>query len=543
MLRTDRIVMLISIFVLALALAGCGGGDAPQSVTAGTVQIRVEWPARDVQTQAGDTIPTVTQRIDIEVRQRGGEGEGTILGTVPIIRPDTDSQIDSQATVENVRAGDGVVEANAYPNADGTGHSLAQASMDIIVPAGGTAYPDGGSPGEQIGLALASTITEVRVTPNPATVGQEGGQVQLTATALNARGFAIMVPPTGAYDWDVTSGTAHASVDDETGLVTGQSPGEATVRATENESGVSGEATVVVSSEPPPIEDDPFIIGGDVAPDPDDPSVVIVTLNAIIDPDTAMPLTGLDETNFRVYEYPHPRGDAVGEHQVIESVESVGGGTSSAADICFVVDGSGSMSREVDGVRESIEDFAQYLTGEGLDVRFAGVGYLSDVYSHIDFTSDIPSLRNWLNGLTSSGITENGVNAVKYAVDELSWRAGAQRIIVVLTDEDFDDWNGSPGLEQLINDLRGSYACHAICDREYRPDQGAPALAVGTGGTTMDLPSDGNVDLTTLPLGSTILQGYLIRFRSVPTDTDHDIRLILDIGGVPVADQFFTAHY
>jgi DNA-binding beta-propeller fold protein YncE len=124
--------------------------------------------------------------------------------------------------------------------------------MYVTIPPGGDGYPQGGQPGDSVNLVLGSTITEVVVTPSPATV-VAGVDLQMAAEARDDLGRTVLVPPSDAFTWDVSEvaiaevaaecPTASVSTD---GLLTGLCVGGARVVATENESGISGERTVEI---------------------------------------------------------------------------------------------------------------------------------------------------------------------------------------------------------------------------------------------------------------------------------------------------------
>jgi len=83
---------------------------------------------------------------------------------------------------------------------------------------------------------------------------------------------------------------------------------------------------------------------------------------------------------------------------VINNSES--SSTNRSADIVFLVDNSGSMDEEAEGVAQSIKDFADYLTQQKYDVKFGcvGYGYNSDtsIYGAINLTN-ADSLSNYLD--------------------------------------------------------------------------------------------------------------------------------------------------
>jgi hypothetical protein len=138
--------------------------------------------------------------------------------------------------MDDVPAGPAILRATAYPEAGGDGVPQASAEMPIeVVPGQYTEFL----------LTLESTVVAVEVTPDPASV-HVGETASLIATARDAAGRAVIVPP---LDWSLDSGGTHVQLG-SSGAVMGRSwdgaGGEAVVRATETESGVSGAATVEV---------------------------------------------------------------------------------------------------------------------------------------------------------------------------------------------------------------------------------------------------------------------------------------------------------
>ncbi len=73
----------------------------------------------------------------------------------------------------------------------------------------------------------------------------------------------------------------------------------------------------------------------------------------------------------------------------------------------------------------------------------------------------------------------------------------------------------------------------------FEPD----LLAQRTGGMVLIMSGSGYVDLTQLPIASVILRGYVIRYRTVRTGTQHEVRLLLVLDGQPVADATWQLTY
>jgi acid phosphatase type 7 len=99
-----------------------------------------------------------------------------------------------------------------------------------------------------------ASVKKVTVTPSSASIGANG-TVQLSAAAS---------PPKSASSFTWSTSNAGVATVSASGRVTGVAAGTATIRATVG--GVSGSATITVSSSPPPPPNDPVFVGaGDIA--------------------------------------------------------------------------------------------------------------------------------------------------------------------------------------------------------------------------------------------------------------------------------------
>jgi len=253
-MRDSAKVMAIIAGIGLLCLYGCGGHArrGPDGQIAadqiGDVEVTVTWPPRPQ--SAPQVVPNASNAIQLTVLE--SLEPPLPLAQTEVVRPDSPPWTTS-TTIAHVPASDQpvVLLAQAFPDQDCSGVVQAEASLEIIVPPCDYAYPATGSLGDDIVLTLVSTITQVEVTPNPASVNV-GETVQLTATAKNDDGHTVLVPVGRGFTWEVIDGTAFASVD-ENGLVRGLSEGTAIVRATETEaeegSRKSGTAEVTVGDD------------------------------------------------------------------------------------------------------------------------------------------------------------------------------------------------------------------------------------------------------------------------------------------------------
>jgi len=115
------------------------------------------------------------------------------------------------------------------------------------------------------------------------------------------------------------------------------------------------------------------------------------------------------------------------------------GTSSSKADLVFVLDTTGSMSRQINVVINNVLAFVDGLSAEGVDYRLAGYSYGDEVpyRSMINFTGDAAAFKNWVTNLDAVGGNdwpENPLDSIVHSGTALSWRSDAQQIIMLVTD-------------------------------------------------------------------------------------------------------------
>lgn len=332
--------------------------------------------------------------------------------------------------------------------------------------------------------------------------------------------------------------------------------------------------SVTLSPAVPPVVNPPFSGGGSVTVDPKDPTTIIVSLSALLSRANGEPLRGLTASNFEVSE------DGINK-QVVSATETGDGSATSRADIAFVIDASGSMSYEIAGVRNSVQAFAEFIASQRVDVRLAGVTFGDEVRLRNPFTSNYAAFATWVGNLSVQGggdDPENAVDAIMTASNELSWRSGAQKLLVVITDASTHQKGDGSGIgnfttTEVVNSLKNrGFVLHSVSPGGVastlrdslqasrsssnlptaetslvRPSQlSNPDVAImttPTGGRAFLIPSDGDIDLSALPLARIVLSGYTIKFKSVPSNRSHAIRLLVKSSGRYVAEQTFSARY
>lgn len=114
-------------------------------------------------------------------------------------------------------------------------------------------------------------------------------------------------------------------------------------------------------------------------------------------------------------------------------------------DVLFVLDVTGSMQAQIDGVRSGIVDFATKLSERGLDERVGTVAFRDEVvgeepevldFGNGAFTKDYEAFRTamarlWANGGGDS--PESSFDAIRLASRQ-AFRTGATKVLVLITD-------------------------------------------------------------------------------------------------------------
>lgn len=319
--------------------------------------------------------------------------------------------------------------------------------------------------------------------------------------------------------------------------------------------------------------------------DPNDINTVIPNFNYTVNEEKGATVIRLDMTGVRdpftndwveLYGTKHPKQNvwlSLDDQPKGFSITKVTNDKKSAVDLVFLVDNSSSMSEEANAIARDIIEWSQQLE-QTLDVKFGCVGYGGFVSGACNLTT-AEKMEEWLN--KSTGImrtrdfadetaekaqalkdaaatseyrvqgTENlsytsmyapdydecGVVALRFANDKFSFRNGANRIYVNLTDEPNqptgkadlystqwvkENWTPTMGTIHTVW-TRSASAINTYKDNvgnDYPWD-----LSIYTDGTVLCTSSyfkdiNGNdVHLSDLPVSGAVLNSYIIRFTNV----------------------------
>lgn len=172
-------------------------------------------------------------------------------------------------------------------------------------------------------------------------------------------------------------------------------------------------------------------------------------------------------------------------------------------DIAFAIDATGSMSSEINSVKDNVAAFSESLLGQGLDIRFSIIEYRDTTcgeetkihtLSGSHWFTELSSVTDALTDISVSGggdTDETAIDALgKVASDTMFWRSGAYRFAFVLTDAGYktDNQYGYTSLEDITNALKAKeIVTSVITDSGYQSTY-AP-LYNGTGGIYADINS------------------------------------------------------
>ncbi len=256
-------------------------------------------------------------------------------------------------------------------------------------------------------------------------------------------------------------------------------------------------------------------------------------------------------------------------------IDPTGEITRAAVDLVFINDTTGSMEGAVNGIADSISDFAADVDARGVDARFAMITY-GDEFSTMtegetDFTVgqaeytagyDIKSrpyvdfqglsrFQRFLQELQDSDdlgeeggdSPENTLGALQYAIDTLSWQSNAARVFVVIGDNpahtvdtassSWTDEQLPPVVDDLLTTLDGTAVTHVVGhDSGVDPYVNLKDLSDATGGAFIELPTDGVVDLTSMSLNNWVSSTYFgVCFGIEPVDAERTLRIQATVTG------------
>ncbi|MCK4359365.1 MAG: choice-of-anchor J domain-containing protein, partial [Candidatus Cloacimonetes bacterium] len=219
----------------------------------------------------------------------------------------------------------------------------------------------------------------------------------------------------------------------------------------------------------------------------------------------------LEQSNFQVYE----NGTLQTDYFDVTPPET--GGGSRRADIVFLMDNSGSMSGEINAVSNNVLDFVDNLVAAGIDFALGLCRYGQSAYGGNPIIEDNGILTNdsnyfkydvWARNYASGG-TEPGYYAIVQSANSFSFRPGAQKIFIIITDET-PDQGGASEIDALNTCVNNSITLFALTESGLYDD--FSSITSATNGAYFNIYS--NFDEILDYISSQVANTYVVRYYS-----------------------------
>jgi len=264
----------------------------------------------------------------------------------------------------------------------------------------------------------------------------------------------------------------------------------------------------------------------------DSSSFPYITVYASATDDTGATIGGLDMDNFCLKE------DLTEENITVTDITSGGG---SMADIVFVFDDTGSMSGQIEDLKDTCISFADNLDASGVDYRLGLVTFKDNVtvINGGVLTSNATEFKGWIEDLVASGggdWAENSLDALGTATT-YSFRPGTQKIFIMITDAP-PHYAGdgtaytSRTVAGTITELQAAGAMTFVVGPDISEYHGPDSIAYMTGGRWYAITDDFTSIIGTI--GDVITHQYVIEYDTHNTAFDgtwRDVLLCLDLDG------------
>lgn len=255
-----------------------------------------------------------------------------------------------------------------------------------------------------------------------------------------------------------------------------------------------------------------------------------------------------------------PYGEVINENSIIalvageqnESWLKSANKAQIANDILFVIDITGSMSEEIDGIRNSIKAFIAHLNKLGLDIQMSVMPFDDKVPATttrnkwLDF-SGLENTETFLEGLKAYGgddLPENPYYALVYTYNRANWRENSNRMILLITDAPAHDPNnrGNAGIKakyfknDVIEIIQSDSVLHAIItpgyfdekDTDFSSYDDPREIAEKTNGIITYTDYRGNIDLTQSGILEIAENSFYILFDNPEKVNPEDFTLLLE---------------
>ncbi len=220
--------------LLLLLLTSCAGGGEHSTPGEGTLRLSIEWP------EATRLVPVASKSIVITASVTKGEGEDAVTERITqkiVPRPATGNLSNVEMKLPSTKV---TIQADACPNADGTGNVQATAKKEVTIPESRTT---------PIEITMVTRIQRVSMTPNPdgsTLLVDAGGTYEASA---ESDGDILVITSPSKWTWTSSDTTVLGITSDGSKVtVKGLKEGRVTLTATEDESHRTKSAVVNVKA-------------------------------------------------------------------------------------------------------------------------------------------------------------------------------------------------------------------------------------------------------------------------------------------------------
>ncbi len=219
------------------------------------------------------------------------------------------------------------------------------------------------------------------------------------------------------------------------------------------------------------------------------------------------------------------------------------GGGVRLADIVFLIDTSGSMSGAISGVKNNVTAFANQLADSSIDFRLGLVQFGQTASSGNpilknggSLTADTTQFTSWVASLSASGGIEPSFLALRSAAQQMNFRPGAQKIFILITDEDSDDRDKATTIAVLQG---SSITVHVAANCSFGTSQtdfcDDSSVRAATGGELFSVA--GPYDQVLQSVAEATASTYIVRYKSSNPEVDATERQVSCTVTLPTGEQ------
>ncbi|MBL7112555.1 MAG: VWA domain-containing protein [Bacteroidales bacterium] len=216
-------------------------------------------------------------------------------------------------------------------------------------------------------------------------------------------------------------------------------------------------------------------------------------------------------------------------------------GGQNKADIVFVLDVTGSMSEEINGVKENLLEFTDSLSYRGIDFRVGMVTFLDIIENVYNFTSDVQEFQGYIRDQYAHGGADTPENSLEalFKGSQFEWRPEANKVIIWITDANYhiNDGNWTQFTKQdIINAmLSKGIIVHCIGNSTFRVDY-YDQIVMSTGGNYYDIYGNFRDILLDISRFQTSSR-YILSYLSEHSSGTHEVMLEIHYAGLGGVDS------